>query len=808
MKHNILSRLFVPATALLLGLSAATSSAATITVTNASASGAGSLSQAFADANTAAGADTINFDPVFFATPRTITPSSEMSVSPTGGAITINGPGPHLLTITRGGASRVFYQGTGVTALTLSGMTVTGGSGTGSGSAGGGAMEVECGFGNTASLTLTNCIFTGNSNATGNGGVLRANGAVTLTFTDCLFSNNTSANFAGAFQLNGNGTTNLVATLTNCTFLNNTATGSDSGAINQASFTAVTYKNCSFIGNTAPAGRAGVVKMTQTTSATFVNCTLVGNSAGLSGGAIEGSSNTAAPSTVSLRNTIVAGNTAPASPNISLGSAASNQTTFITTGGNLIGDNTGAPAPFTTSGNPNGNSDRVGTSGSPILPILSPPGNHGGTAWTRALLSGSPGIDQGITAPSTGLTTDARGATRIVGSVEDIGAFERSAAPADFTAASLPPGKAGDPYSYVLATGATGFTYSVTSGSLPAPLALNNSAGTVTIAGTPAASGTSTFQVTINNGPNNVVVQYQLVVAAGAGPVVVAPTVTTSTQSAVTHNSAVLGGNVTADGGASVTDRGIVWGLASNPTTADNQVAIGSGTGAFSATVNGLPSNTLIHVRAYATNSVNTSYGSDISFTTLPAPLAVSSLNLANTTPTNAATVNWTLTFPSVVTGITASNFTLSGAAAAGLSVGTPTTGNGGLTWNIPVTTGATDGALTLTLANFTGLSATISNTPFPGQAYTIDKTPPTVVSVTRLAPSGQATNATTVTFRVTYSEPVNINAPAANRYQVVPVNGSNIVGTVTGVTGSGATRDVTVNLTSGSGEFRLRVLD
>ncbi len=294
-------------------------------------------------------------------------------------------------------------------------------------------------------------------------------------------------------------------------------------------------------------------------------------------------------------------------------------------------------------------------------------------------------------------------------------------------------------------------------------------------------------------------------VAGGGGPV--APTVTTDTQSSVTHNSAVLGGNVTADGGASVTERGIVWGLAANPTTADNKVANGSGTGAFSATVGSLPPGTTINVRAYAINSVNTSYGANISFNTLPA-VAVTSLNIANSTPTNAATVNWTLTFASAVTGVTASNFSLAGAAATGSAVGAPTTGNN-ITWTIPVTTGSTDGTLTLNLANATGLSAAISTSlPFAGQSYTIDKTPPTVLSVTRLTPLGQTTNLTTLTFRVTYSEPVNLNAPAASRFQVVPVGGSSIVGTVTGVTGSGNTRDVTVNLTSGTGEFRLRVID
>lgn len=293
------------------------------------------------------------------------------------------------------------------------------------------------------------------------------------------------------------------------------------------------------------------------------------------------------------------------------------------------------------------------------------------------------------------------------------------------------------------------------------------------------------------------------------GAPVTAPTVTTATQSGVTHNSATLGGNVTADGGASVTDRGIVWGTSADPTTGNNKVQIGTGTGVFSQLVTGLPPSTTVHVRAYAINTAGTAYGSNISFATNAAPVAVNSLNRANPNPSRAATVNWTLTFANTVTGVTASNFTLTGAAAAGASVGTPSTGNGGLSWTVPVTTGGTDGTLTLNLANATGLSAAISNTlPYAGQNYDMDKTPPTVLSVARLNPTGQQTNNTSVIFRVTYSEPVALNAPETARFQVVPLNGSDITGTVASVSGTGDTRDVTVNLTGGTGEFRLRVID
>ncbi|WP_338765666.1 T9SS type A sorting domain-containing protein [Bernardetia sp. ABR2-2B] len=94
-------------------------------------------------------------------------------------------------------------------------------------------------------------------------------------------------------------------------------------------------------------------------------------------------------------------------------------------------------------------------------------------------------------------------------------------------------------------------------------------------------------------------------------------TVTTATQANVTSTTADLGGNVTSDGGATVTERGIVWGISAAPTTSNNKVQIGTGTGVFNQTVTGLPSATTVFVRSYAINSEGTSYGNQISFTTL-----------------------------------------------------------------------------------------------------------------------------------------------------------------------------------------------
>ena len=98
----------------------------------------------------------------------------------------------------------------------------------------------------------------------------------------------------------------------------------------------------------------------------------------------------------------------------------------------------------------------------------------------------------------------------------------------------------------------------------------------------------------------------------------VAPTVTTITVSAIATTTATTGGNVTADGGATVTARGVVWSTATNPTIANPTKTVnGTGTGTFVSSITGLTANTTYYVRAYATNSVGTSYGNEISFKTL-----------------------------------------------------------------------------------------------------------------------------------------------------------------------------------------------
>lgn len=96
------------------------------------------------------------------------------------------------------------------------------------------------------------------------------------------------------------------------------------------------------------------------------------------------------------------------------------------------------------------------------------------------------------------------------------------------------------------------------------------------------------------------------------------PGVTTNEVTNITQTSASCGGAVTYAGGAAVTAKGLCYSTSENPTTDDNVIVGGTGTGAFTGELTGLVSNTTYYVRSYATNSVGTNYGEERIFTTLP----------------------------------------------------------------------------------------------------------------------------------------------------------------------------------------------
>ena len=94
------------------------------------------------------------------------------------------------------------------------------------------------------------------------------------------------------------------------------------------------------------------------------------------------------------------------------------------------------------------------------------------------------------------------------------------------------------------------------------------------------------------------------------------PTVSTIEISEITANSAISGGTIVDDGGAPIISNGVCWNISKDPTI-ENTKTSESEKGFFTSYITDLTPNSVYYVRAFATNSTGTSYGSSISFTTL-----------------------------------------------------------------------------------------------------------------------------------------------------------------------------------------------
>lgn len=92
-----------------------------------------------------------------------------------------------------------------------------------------------------------------------------------------------------------------------------------------------------------------------------------------------------------------------------------------------------------------------------------------------------------------------------------------------------------------------------------------------------------------------------------------------STSATESDRAITLTGNVTSDRGAAVSERGMVYGTSSGPLVTGDKVVAGSGTGTFTATTPTLAAGTYF-VRAFATNSVGTSYGAESTVVVPPPP--------------------------------------------------------------------------------------------------------------------------------------------------------------------------------------------
>ena len=309
-----------------------------------------SLRQAILNASYYTG-DTIQFAPALNGS--TITLQAGQLVVPS--SMTIQGPGSGKLTISGNNASRIFEiytLGANPLAVTISGLTLTGGNTGGYG----GAIYAE-----NISLNLQNVVLSGNSAVRG-GAVYGKNGNAAITaFSNTVMQGN-NAGSGGGFLIRGGAST----TITNSTVSGNNATnccgGGDvenSGSVtvshttigaNTVSIAAlsgnggglafdyigtpVQVSYSTITGNNTPNGRGGGLWIAHS-DANIVASNITGNT-GYNGGGIYARDNRAtAQAIISLRGTTLSGNTA----RFYGGGLDVNRANTLTVGYSLISDN-------------------------------------------------------------------------------------------------------------------------------------------------------------------------------------------------------------------------------------------------------------------------------------------------------------------------------------------------------------------------------------------------------------------------------------------------------------------------------------
>jgi hypothetical protein len=296
---------------------------------------------------------------------------------------------------------------------------------------------------------------------------------------------------------------------------------------------------------------------------------------------------------------------------------------------------------------------------------------------TYTTLAGSPLINAGY--PETkGITTDKFGNSRSQGTAPDCGVYEYTSASgvpsvttAAVTAITQTTATSGGNVTSVGGSPVTAKGVCWGTGTCPVVTGNHTTDGTGTgtyvsnITG--LAAGTLYYARSYATNSAGTAYGNELTFTTLTAPAL--PTVTTTTVTAITQTTATSGGNVTAIGSSPVTARGVCWSTSASPVATGNHTTDGSGAGAFISNITGLAAGTLYHVRAYATNSTGTAYGSDLTFTTaslpnFPAVTTTAASAITQTTATSGGNVTaigsspvtargvcWSLTASPVVTG-------------------------------------------------------------------------------------------------------------------------------------------------------------
>jgi hypothetical protein len=445
--------------ALALGaLTGGAADAATFEVSNLDDAGAGSLRQALLDANAAAGADTITFQTGLTGT-ITLT-TGELAIAD---SLDIQGPGAAALAVSGNNASRVFYvySGSGLLDVTISGLTVTGGSSesvgggifdvaenltlddvliTGNTAASqGGGLHVLAGFGATApfSVTIRNSTVSGNTAESGGGAAFyldNADGRGTVLIQDSVISDNgvaaaEAANGGGIFipWLKGD------VTIERSTVSGNDAEGIGGGIAGGFLYagSSLTVRETTVSGNTAAHG-GGLAVESLYGSFLLENSTVSGNQAagdpGSAGGGVFLGYLSAEASAV-VRHTTVAGNTAVRGGGLFVEAGFPSLDHSIVAGNSAeVGDDLahGSDAGFNVGSTlvENPEAATLNDNGGNIFnqdPQLGPLQDNGGPTQTHLPAGTSPAVNAGEAAT---LATDQRGVARPVGTAVDLGAVE------------------------------------------------------------------------------------------------------------------------------------------------------------------------------------------------------------------------------------------------------------------------------------------------------------------------------------------------------------------------------------------------
>jgi len=716
---------------------------ANFTVINNSDSGAGSLRQAIIDANATAGNDIINFSIT-----GTITLDSQNNINAS------------LPTILSANATASGGGGT-VGTLTINGL-------------GASSLTIDANQGNFSifsinaggKLTVSGVTVTG-ANLSGSGGAFNNSGS--LNIYSSTISGNTATGDAGGILNHGSATLNIfnstisgnisssygggifnstggTLTVSNSTFDNNT--GRYGGGINNRG--TITISNSTLSGNTATAYGGGINNY-DTLSVT--NCTFSGNSS-QAGGGLQNNGN------LDIANTIIA--------NSPSGGDYFGGGTIGTNLNNLVEDGTLND----TTGNSSGSGD---ISGDPLLSSLA---NNGGPTFTMALGAASPAIAAGDAtvsnaAPIFGL--DQRGYLRSTTTPSSIGAFEfGGSTPPLPTVTSVSPttgsGAGGTP---ITITGANiaGAT-SVSIGGTAATNLVVNSPTSITVTTPAHTAGAVSIEVTTVGGTNTANTLYTY-----------SPTVTPSTS-----NLAINATTLT------------ITGAGFDTIAANNTVSLSSGTGTVTS--------------ATATQLT-------VTFNTAPTPgtlgAVVTTNGISSGNEVNVANIVEVprITSISPAAGPTAggTTITISGLALSNVTAVT-IGGNAATSFTVvngqkitAVTPPGTFGAANVLVTDSNGTNSTSANTVFNYTAGAFITPPvpfspafPHALSIN--APGSAVTDS--ASFTVTFNQPVTgVDAADFN----LIATGTVANGTISSVSGSGATYTVNVTGITGSGSLGLNLV-